>query len=326
MRILFIVIWSALAANIWGQVSVTAELPDSLFIGDKITVKFAIDAPQDQIASIDFSNWGVVNNQYYRMDTGRYEEYLDLGISAVTDSLQLPESMLISGGSIPRKGSFQLTLYSEGKGVLPAPRVMLKDSTYLDFGNSLDITCHLPEGFQMNAENIHDIKTIRETTFSWKDLIPTMKWIGIGLLGMILLYNVFKRLRKKEEEVEEIVEEVIVIPPHTLALNALNDLDKRKVWQSGDVKAYQSELTDIMRQYIENRYNVNALEMTTGEIKSGLKKAGVQSTLVDKLLEILQIADIVKFAKGEVRDELNQQFMEAARQWVNDTKLEVVEE
>lgn len=61
--------------------------------------------------------------------------------------------------------------------------------------------------------------------------------------------------------------------PHELALQKLVALQQQKLWQKGDVKPYQSELTFIIREYLENRFNIQALESTTDEIVQNLPKS-----------------------------------------------------
>jgi hypothetical protein len=69
---------------------------------------------------------------------------------------------------------------------------------------------------------------------------------------------------QKEKEVP--VDEKFLLPPHVWALKELDKLNQKKLWQSGEVKSYYSELTDIARTYIELRYKIPAMEKTTDEL------------------------------------------------------------
>ena len=55
-------------------------------------------------------------------------------------------------------------------------------------------------------------------------------------------------------------------PAHEIALEELNKLDAEKIWQQGNFKSYHTSLTDIIRMFIEHRWQVNAMELTTDEI------------------------------------------------------------
>ena len=86
------------------------------------------------------------------------------------------------------------------------------------------------------------------------------------------------------------------------------------------IKEYQTELTDIMRIYLSDRYDINAMEMTTNEIANDIKDANLSESLKNKLIDILTIADLVKFAKGVPDEEMHSKFLKDAVQFVNETK------
>jgi hypothetical protein len=69
------------------------------------------------------------------------------------------------------------------------------------------------------------------------------------------------------------------------------------MWQEGKIKDYHSGISDILRVYIEERYSINAPEMTTDEIMYAMRRTVVPENLKEKLRQILVLADLVKFAK-----------------------------
>ncbi|MBE9481570.1 MAG: hypothetical protein IMY69_07740, partial [Bacteroidetes bacterium] len=89
------------------------------------------------------------------------------------------------------------------------------------------------------------------------------------------------------------------IPPHVIALDALEKLRINKLWQSGKIKEYHTEITDIIRVYIHERFGIDAMEMTTDEILASFNKKNdeVDDGLKNKLKQTLMLADLVKFAK-----------------------------
>ena len=105
----------------------------------------------------------------------------------------------------------------------------------------------------------------------------------------------------------------------------LSDLKNKQLRQNGEVKAYQTELTRIIRQYLENRFDINALEMTSDDIVHHLKKkTTVSDSQQGKVKDILQIADLVKFAKANPEDNINEQFWNDAENFVQETKTNEV--
>jgi hypothetical protein len=109
------------------------------------------------------------------------------------------------------------------------------------------------------------------------------------------------------------------------ALQKLEDLDKQKLWQKDQVKEYYFSLSETLRNYLEGRFGVNAMELTTDEIiravhdqtNEGLKK---------KLNEILSQADLAKYAKFKPLGDENMRMMKMAKDFVLHTKPKVVNE
>jgi len=146
------------------------------------------------------------------------------------------------------------------------------------------------------AEAIFDIKAPIEEPFSIIDWIKeNWIWIAIVLVlvigGIILIFYLKNRPEKIIEEIKP------DIPPHVISLQKLLKLKEDKLWQAGKVKAHHSEISEIIRDYIERRYQVNALENTTDEIMQSLRFHSIQPDLLTKLNQVLVLADLVKFAK-----------------------------
>jgi hypothetical protein len=95
------------------------------------------------------------------------------------------------------------------------------------------------------------------------------------------------------------------LPPYQEAMFKLNELDEKLLWQNNKVKQYYSELTDIIRGYIERELKLPALEKTTDEIIETLQDFNDAETILTtketivKLKKLLQEADLVKFAKSK---------------------------
>lgn len=169
-----------------------------------------------------------------------------------------------------------------------------------------------------------------DTTLAIKDIQPIMPapndftWLLWVLLGyhilLLLLWLVFWRLNKKKEAVpEEKNAPVLLVPAHITALEALSTLEKQKVWQEGNMKLYFTALTDIIRLYIDQRWMVGAQELTTDEILRHSFLRLVDSSSKEDLGRILQLADLVKFAKWEAIASECEMSMLLAVKFVNDT-------
>ncbi len=174
-----------------------------------------------------------------------------------------------------------------------------------------------------NPEAIAPIKPIIEEPISFvEDILPYL--LGLLLLGL-LAYGVYYYLQKRKKE-EAPPPPEIIIPPHEVALSKFNALKDKQLWQKGEVKQYQSELTYIVREYIENRYNVQALESTSDEIIRDLKKdTDISEAHRTQLREMFTMADLVKFAKAEPPVDVNQKLMDYAEDFVIKTKKKIIE-
>ena len=172
---------------------------------------------------------------------------------------------------------------------------------------------------------IFDIKQPISEPFSLVDWLKDNWWwmVAILVLGIGIFFLVkYLKNRKPEEEPEEIIPD---IPIHVIALEKLEKVKTEKLWQEGKIKAYHSHISEILREYIENRYQVNALEETTSEILHGLRLQNISPELMNKLTQTLTLADLVKFAKEQPLANENEMSITHAIAFVNATKIEKIE-
>ena len=160
-------------------------------------------------------------------------------------------------------------------------------------------------------------KGIIKEGLTFADFLPFI----LGILGLLALLYLARFIYKKRNKVEEVVEAPpVIIPAHEIALDKLDALKNKKLWQQGEIKAYQSELTYIVREYLENRYDIQALESTSDEIIDELKKADVPNDHQDNLIDMFTMADMVKFAKAKPPVDANDKLMQSAEQFIIKTK------
>ena len=114
-------------------------------------------------------------------------------------------------------------------------------------------------------------------------------------------------------------------PAHIVAIRELEKLSNQKLWQNGKVKEYYSRLTEILREYLDGRYGVGAMEMTSDEIVAAMKAAEVEPKYITKLGELLSESDLVKFAKYIPSEECHEESYNTVYYFVEESK-EVAEE
>lgn len=168
------------------------------------------------------------------------------------------------------------------------------------------------------AAAIKDIKDPVGTPFRLSELLPYAPYAGglaVLILAGILLYLYSKR---KQRGPGTLVPE---LPPHLKALEALDRIKAEKLWQQGKVKEYYSHLSDTVRIYIEEQYNIPAMESVTWEILQAFKRFSWDDDNLMEILEsLLQLSDLVKFAKEDPTPSENEMNLNNAYIFIEKTK------
>lgn len=161
-------------------------------------------------------------------------------------------------------------------------------------------------------------KDIMKAPFAWEDWhgLIAMSFLAIPLL-ILLIYFII-RIRDNKPIIRKIKVEP-KIPPHIQAMKEIERVKTEKTWQKGDSKAYYTELTDIIRNYIFGRFGFNALEMTSSEIIEKLIDINEKED-ISELKELFQTADLVKFAKHNPLMNENDANLISAIEFINETK------
>jgi len=163
------------------------------------------------------------------------------------------------------------------------------------------------------TKSIRDIKDIEEVPFDWLDIVP---W-ALGLIVLLaVIWFVWKKLNKiPATPVHTVVQKV---PADEKAMQSLMMLEQKSLWQQGKFRQYHTELTDILRTFITERWDVTAMEMTTDEI---LSLSFIKKTHeTDGLHYILKTADLVKFAKSVPISDENIRCMQLAKSFIGENR------
>ncbi len=168
------------------------------------------------------------------------------------------------------------------------------------------------------AEEIKDVKDPIRIALDWVFWIII---IFIILLVALIAYFLYNKYKKPKEE-ERIIRRAPPIPVYIKALQSLDKLKEKKLWQQGKVKEYHSELTGIIRKYFEDRYNFHSLEMTTAQQMIVLNRVMDNQKLIDITGGFLANADMVKFAKFVPLPSVNEEMMQQAYDIIEKTKKE----
>lgn len=194
---------------------------------------------------------------------------------------------------------YGLTQFDSGRFMIPSVKILINKKAFLS------------DSIQVEVANVQ-VDTLQQKMYDIKDIVPANEGIGdwwkyllvllvIAGIGAFIYWYIKKRQTKK-------IEEEIYKTPIEKATSLLNNLEKKELWQQGEVKAYYSELTDIVRNYIEEAIEIPAMESTTSELIEALKIASKKKKMklsqetIDNLFVVLKQADLVKFAKSKPMD------------------------
>lgn len=178
---------------------------------------------------------------------------------------------------------------------------------------------------EVNMEaDIMDIKEPREVPFNWW---AVLKWVLLVLAISALIGGIGYFIWRKKKEKEGVVfSKKPKIPAHEIALKRLEEIRSAKLWQNDQAKQFHVEVSEAVRQYIEDRYHLDALEQTTSEIMDSLKVVQLDDELRTQMRKSLQLADLVKFAKVKPLADENEKSLDVAFSFVKTTLIMPLDE
>jgi hypothetical protein len=226
-------------------------------------------------------------------------------------------------GSLDLRGGLTITSFDEGIYILP-PIAVQRLST----DGVLDTLVFDPQRLEVMTMPVdtatfqpHDIKGQIRYPVTFKEVLP---WIlgslaVIGLIALIVWLIVRYSRRNNPEYIKK-------DPPHIIALRELDKYRGNKLWAPEKQKIFYSGITDALREYIDARYGISAMEMTTAEIFKDMMKTDAPEDLVAEMKELFERADFVKFAKFTASEEDNASALPVAVRFVTSTYQTDVEE
>ena len=243
-----------------------------------------------------------------------FGETLQDGIEIVdrsaVDTTTLPDGRL--------QLSQELTLTSFKDSLFPVAPIAVVSGSDTFFTDPMALNVIQP--FEVDSSlAITDIKDIEKAPIYWWGII---RWIllALAIIGLFVgAYYGVQWYRKHFLKEEEVIEPELLRPADEVALEKLDEIKAQKIWKDGKVKEYQTELTDVVREYIGRRFDVQSTEKTSDETLRAMKPL-IDKELFAKLSKMLQLADLVKFAKWHTTPDENEQALSTAYEFVNETR------
>ena len=209
--------------------------------------------------------------------------------------------------------------------IAPLPFVSGDDTVWSD-----GLTLNVVQPFEMDTTDmaITDIKGVYKAPIWWWGIF---RWVLLALLlagvGVAGYYLITYLQRRKLEEAGNVVMTEPLRPAEEVALEKLDAIKEKKIWQQGQVKEYYTQLTDVVREYIARRFEVSSVEQTSDETLRDIRPLlSERKDLYDQLRKMLTLADLVKFAKWSTTPDENELSLRNAYTFVKETMIKSLED
>lgn len=236
-------------------------------------------------------------------------EYFGIEISSMT-----VDTIDHGNGRIELAYDYTIQAFDPGTVTLPPFKYAIGDDTIA----SEVVTLKVLEVDLDSLTDINPMESVVSVPSKWYDFIPDWwLWVFVVVAAAGVIACCVLLFRKKKGIISKPVK---ITPPYDLAVMRLNDLQAKKLPQSGRDKEYYTELTEILRQYLEGRFGINAMEMSSTQIIDTLRHNKETRPGSDLMKQILEIADFVKFAKVRPLPDDNIKAFNSAVKFVEDSK------
>lgn len=282
------------------------------------TVNASVDSTQLWIGQQTALTFEINQTQGLKIQTPVFSDVIIKGLDMV-DPVRNDTAISPDGHLIIRQ-KYQITSFEDSLFLIPPFPFVSGDDTV--WSSSLSLKVIQPFVIDTTKNQITDIKGVLDPEFNlWFWVKKYLPWlIGIWLIAAIAVLIILISRRKRHNL--PLIRKPDV-PAHVVAIQKLDKIKQDKLWLQDRQKEYHTQVTDVLREYIERVYEIPAMEMTSDEVLEQL----VMLRTDDKssylaLREILQLADLVKFAKWIAMTDENEHSLANAYVFVNQTKKE----
>lgn len=289
------------AGNAWGRMSIKASVDSS-----QITMGYQTAIKLDIVDNAKATSQVIVDKATFPAQVEIvdwiYGDTTDLG----NDLVEMKRALVVQ--------SFDSGVYS-------IPPFLLVNGPDTVRSNPLTLKVNPMDVSQMS--DINPLAPPAEFMSKWYDWLPdwiTDYWLWI-LLGLLVIAGaVCGYLIMTRKVAVNILPQKKRLPPDQIAFNRLNALKDAQLWEKGQEKEYYTRLIDILRDYLQERFGINAMEMTSSQILKALS-SNEETRLPHRYMQkVVEIADYVKFAKVRPMPDDNVRSFQNAMQFVEETR------
>lgn len=304
-RLLLLLLALPLMQSLWADTPVVRARvePDSIFIGDRFD--YVIEIDKDLVQTTHFPTFSAKD-----------------GMVELVEELPV-DTLKRDGRRLRIAKRYRLAAFQEGLINMGAAGVVYADKNIVDTLYAADSVYLKVATFQIDStsQSIFDLKPQQNLPFKVAEIKSYLLWGLLALVVLVALLVALDRyLKARGRRLGDLFKPAPPQPPHVIAIAALEALHHQKLWQNNKHKLYYSLLTEILRTYIDGRWGVSAMEMTSDEIIAAMRSVELPDKARMDLTAILRDADLVKFAKFAPEAEQNENDYQKAYYFVEETK------
>ena len=298
----YIVIFIILAVVSHAQVQVTASVDSTkILIGGRSHYFITVYAPKG--TKISFPKF---NNKKE--------------IVSDVEVLSVKSDTADANGKVRIRRIYTITAWDAKRYTIPAQKVIVGGATKTTGNVTLDVQAVPVDTVKSTPMPPDDIQKV---PFSWGEWVPVILVIVLALILICFVFYLYKILCHKKNG--RALKKTRALSYYEQAKHDLSEIAANKMLYA-EQKAYYTDVTNVLRKYISQRYNINALEMTSHEILESMKDV----CDVSELKVVFNTADLVKFAKYSTDANDMTYYLDSIVHFIDSTKVEetkdVVEE
>lgn len=266
------------------QTAIRFDIVNAKDAPSEIMVDKASMPPEIEIVDWVYGDTTDLGNNQVEMPRALIVQAFDSGVYTI------PPFFMVSGGDTLRSQAFSLKV------------------------NPVDVS---------KLTDVHPIAAAMDYETKWYDFLPdwiTDYWLWILCAVVLIAAGVCAYLILTKKVDVPLVPKKKPLPPYQLAMQRLEHLRGENLWQNGQEKEYYTRLTDILRDYLQGRFGINAMEMTSQQITRILSQNEATRMPNKRMKQILEIADFVKFAKVRPLPDDNARALAEAVNFVEETR------
>ncbi len=289
------------------QISFSTDSTE-IVIGDHLHVTMNFSVPKEAVVPVPIINQELLSQQNPPID---WIENSKIDTQFLNNKIQYQQTITVTAFD---SGSYQFPTIS----IIDQDSMVLAQSQPLYF-NVTTFPVDTTAAFKDNKGNVNTPFTLHEFWLYAKKYYPFIL-LGMAIMG-IVIYLIIRYQKRKKKTKTVIAKPKPKVKADVKAIKALQRLRQKKLWEQGKVKGYYSELTDILRIYMEDRWEVYAMEMVTTEILDELKQLDIESSTISSIRKTLELSDLVKFAKCDPLPDEHDAAFKSIQNFVEKTKV-----